>query len=394
MQIQQILERKGTSICAVPRDATIGEIVTVLADKRIGTVLVREQDHSLAGIISERDVIKHLALHDAGALALHAEDIMTQQIVTCTAEDTLEHALEQMSVHTIRHIPIVHGKALVGIISTRDLLDAQRELLIADIERRRQVEQTILLAKEEAELSNRAKTEFLANMSHELRTPLNAVIGFAEAIVLESEAQPKQAKINDFSRDIRNAGQHLLEILNDILDMSRLESGDRTLVDEEVDMGKVVRACSARISERANITQQKVSSELPTFLPRLWADGRMVKQMLMNLVTNAVKFSSGGDDVVIRAWLAEGGGLTLSVSDTGIGIPADKIEAVLKPFAQVDGSLMRRHEGTGLGLALVNAMMTLHEGSVDIDGTPGRGTTVSLCFPTHRCINPAQSVSI
>ena len=181
MQIQQILERKGTSICAVPRDATIGEIVTVLADKRIGTVLVREQDHSLAGIISERDVIKHLALHDAGALALHAEDIMTQQIVTCTAEDTLEHALEQMSVHTIRHIPIVHGKALVGIISTRDLLDAQRELLIADIERRRQVEQTILLAKEEAELSNRAKTEFLANMSHELRTPLNAVIGFAEA---------------------------------------------------------------------------------------------------------------------------------------------------------------------------------------------------------------------
>lgn len=134
MLIHQILENKGTSICEVPRETTVGEIVRILADKRIGAVLVTEQDHSLAGILSERDVIAHLGHHGAGALELRAEEIMTQQVVTCTAECDLDHALAEMSRHGIRHIPIVRGEALVGIISARDVLDAQREILIASIE--------------------------------------------------------------------------------------------------------------------------------------------------------------------------------------------------------------------------------------------------------------------
>ena len=394
VQIQQILESKGTAICVVPRDETIGEIVKILVDKRIGTVLVTEHDNSLAGILSERDVIKYLALHGANALELRAEEVMTQQVVTCTAESALEYVLEQMSVHSIRHLPVVHDKAPVGIISARDVLDAQRELLIKDIERRQQAEQTILDAKEAAEISSRAKTEFLANMSHELRTPLHSVIGFAEVIASESGAPLKQAEINEYSLEIRDAGQNLLEILNDILEMSRIDSGDRTLIDEEVDILEAVGTCSALISARASKTHHRVSSEVPALLPLLWADRRMVQQMLVNLATNAIKFSADGSAVVIRASLEESGGLTISVSDTGVGIPADKIAAVLKPFAQVDGSLKRRNEGTGLGLALVDAMMTLHDGIIDIDSTLGRGTTVSLRFPIHRCIGPAQSASI
>lgn len=389
MQIQEIIENNGRAICVVPRHATVADVVKVLADKRIGTVLVRGQDQSLAGILSERDVIEHLALHGADALKIPTEDIMTRQIVTCTAEDDLEYALAQMSEHGIRHLPIVHDKALIGIISARDLLDAQRELLIDDIERRRQTEQAFLTAKEEAELSNRAKAEFLANMSHEFRTPLNAVIGFADIMATDSVTPLNQTEINEYSRAIRDAGQHLLEILNDVLDMSRMETGDRTPADEDVDTGEVIEICTALISARTGKTRHKVSSEMPVLLPHLWADTRMVKQMLMNLVTNAVKFSSPGDNVVIRASLEKSGGLTLSVTDAGVGIAADKIDTVLKPFAQVDGTTMRRHEGTGLGLALVNAMMTLHEGRVKIDSALGRGTTVSLCFPAHRCISPA-----
>lgn len=146
MWIQQVLDKKGAAISVVPRDSTVTHIIGILADKRIGILLVTEQDNSLAGIVSERDVIKHLALNGADALELRAEEIMTQQVVTCTAKSALENALEQMSTHSIRHLPVVQDGVPVGIVSSLDLVDAQKELLIEEIERRQNAADVIMMS--------------------------------------------------------------------------------------------------------------------------------------------------------------------------------------------------------------------------------------------------------
>jgi len=147
MWIQQVLDKKGAAISVVPRNSTVAHIVGILADKRIGTLLVTEQDNSLAGIVSERDVIKHLALDGADALELRAEEIMTQEVITCTAKSALENALEQMSTHSIRHLPVVQDGVPIGIVSSRDLVDAQKELLIEDIKRREKAADVIMLSQ-------------------------------------------------------------------------------------------------------------------------------------------------------------------------------------------------------------------------------------------------------
>ena len=386
MNIQQILNRKGAAVVTIPRDVIATEIVAIMADRRIGTVLVTEQDGRLIGIVSERDVIKRLARGGVDILTMRADALMTHPVITCSAETALEDVLSEMSRHSIRHLPVLRGGALAGIVSARDILDLQRELLLEDVERRRRAEREILRAKDEAELSSRAKTEFLANMSHELRTPLHAIIGFAEVLTAPSRGPVDGEQTQEYAGEIRDAGRHLLEIVDDILDMSRIETGDRQPVDREVEVRQASLSCLERVRERADRAHIKMTCDIAASLPVLFADERMVKQMLMNLLTNAVKFSPEGGDVVVRARVEGAGGLTISVADNGIGIAADKMETVLAPFSQIDGSLMRRNEGTGLGLALVNAMMGLHDGELAIDSVPGRGTTVSLRFPAHRAI--------
>ncbi len=384
MKVQLILDRKGDRLITLAHDLPVVVVAEVMAEERIGTAIMVDHDGELAGIISERDIVKCIAENGSDIVSQPASEIMTGSPITCSPDTSLEEVLSQMSEHTIRHLPVLRDDNLMGMISVRDVLDLQRELLITDVERRVKTEAAMKQAIEEAELANRAKTEFLATMSHELKTPLNAIVGFSESLHSETFGPLGSSRNKDFIADIHASGKHLLEIINDILDIARIETGDRRPDDSMVDVQRIASTCLRMISERAQQARIGISGDITSSALRLRVDERMLKQMLMNLLTNAVNFTPHGGAVTLHSSVNDEGELVISVTDNGIGIAPDKIEKIIEPFNQVDGSLTRNVEGAGLGLALVNAMMQLHDGSLDITSALGEGTTVMLHFPANR----------
>ena len=256
--------------------------------------------------------------------------------------------------------------------------------LYADITDTRRIEDELRRAKETAEAANRTKSEFLANMSHELRTPLNAIIGFSEAMIGEIKGPLGHPKYRDYAGDILAGGKHLLELISDILDMSRIEVGRYELHEEWIAVAEAVDAALRLIRPRAEEAGIRLRVEIASELPPLYAEHRAVRQILLNLVGNAVKFSNRDGDITIDAGLLPDGGLRLRVSDTGIGIAADHLPLVLKPFGQVETALSRQHGGVGLGLPLSKRLAELHGGTLEIISTPGLGTTVEVRFPRER----------
>jgi PAS domain S-box-containing protein len=265
-------------------------------------------------------------------------------------------------------------------------------LILRDSSERRRQERDLRTAKEMAELANRAKSEFLANMSHELRTPLNAIIGFSQII----ESRMYGADLDryvEYAKDIHNSGADLLKIINDILDLSKIEAGQMNVSEQAIELGRVVDSCLKVVRERAQRGRIVLERHVPEELPKLWADELRVKQMVTNLVNNAVKFTEPGGRVVIsvRPSVTSAGledGIDIVVRDTGIGMDADEIEVAMLPFGQVDRGLARRHEGTGLGLPLTRRMVELHQGRLLLSSARGKGTTVTLHFPKNRVILP------
>jgi signal transduction histidine kinase len=245
---------------------------------------------------------------------------------------------------------------------------------------------TMQIAKESAETANRAKTEFLANMSHELRTPLNAIIGFSEMFTRAAFGPLGAPQYEGYAQDIHDSGRHLLEIINDLLDMAKVEAGEIELADETLDTGELIAGSMRFVEERARTGGVTLATALEEPLPPLRADGRVVRQILLNLLSNAVKFTPAGGRVTLAVRRSAEGGLSFAVTDTGIGIAADKLEEVVLPFRQVDNGLNRKFEGTGLGLALVKSFVRLHEGRLTLESEPGIGTTATVSFPPWRIV--------
>jgi len=245
-------------------------------------------------------------------------------------------------------------------------------------------EQHLRIAKDGAEAANRTKSEFLANMSHELRTPLNAVIGFSEIIRLEMFG-PVGERYRGYATAIFNSGSHLLELINEILDLSKLEAGQFELSEEEIDLAGTVEACLHLVEALAQKSKIRLSTALDRDVRLIRGDDRRMRQVLINLLSNAVKFTPEGGQVRVSSFL-KNGGLAIEVSDTGIGIAAEDIPKVMASFGQIESKISRKHEGSGLGLPLAKHLVELHGGTLTIESQVNVGTTVTVMLPANRIV--------
>jgi signal transduction histidine kinase len=248
---------------------------------------------------------------------------------------------------------------------------------------RKQAEIALREAKIRSDLANRAKSEFLANMSHELRTPLNAIIGFSEILFRESFGPIGQEPYKEYSRDIYDSGKKLLKVINEILDISRIEAGERRLNESLVSVSPIVESCLKLLEHKANASNLTVTNLLPE-LPNVIGEELAIKQVMLNLVSNAIKFTPHGGRVTISGEVDREGAMRISVTDTGVGLDEHEIEKALSPFGQLNSELSRDNAGTGLGLTLVNALMRLHDGKIELFSKKGIGTTATIVFPAER----------
>ena len=239
-------------------------------------------------------------------------------------------------------------------------------------------------AKEQAELANRAKSDFLSSMSHELRTPLNAILGFSGLIKEEKFGPIGNDRYAEYIDDIHGAGQHLLELISEVLDISAIEAGKLDLDEENLDIGALAVAAFRMVRTRAEAGDVDLVASLDPSLPALFADERRVKQILLNLLSNAVKFTPRGGRVRFEARREDDGSVSLAVADTGIGMDDDGLAKAMTKFGQVEGGLDRKYEGTGLGLPLVRDLMEAHGGTLELRSEKGVGTTATVRFPKDR----------
>lgn len=335
-----------------------------------------------------------------GQIALAGTKIVTTDLQKEHHGAQISSYMRNAGIQSLWFQPIVsHGGKVVGAFALyfpdayepgaweSDYLLGAAHLAGIAIERRR-ADEDLRRATEAAELANRAKSKFLANMSHELRTPLNAIIGFSEIMRQEMFGPLGADRYREYTSDIQDSGRHLLNVIDDILDISKIEAGRYALEDEEVDLAAVLRWSVDIMRARTMDKAQQVRLQMLDPMPVLNADQRAMRQIMLNLLSNAAKFTGEGGNIEVSVCLDDAGDLSISVRDDGIGIPEDKLAEVMEPFGQVDDTNARQHGGTGLGLPITKSLIEMHGGSFALESTVGEGTTAKMTLPGWRLTWP------
>lgn len=341
-------------------------------------------NRTLAMLLGYRDVVDLLASQPDYHGTLFAEPAQRETWMTSTLEQGVVRDFEAALYRKDGGVIWVSINSHVVRSESGHLL--HYEATLHDITQRRRTEQALIAAKEQADYANRSKSEFLANMSHELRTPLNAIIGFSEIIKDELFGKVGNPQYGEYAKDIYDSGELLLSLINDILDMSKIEAGKRDLSESVINVGRVIQACLRLVAARAKMNKQKLTVHLPRDFPDLRGEERAFKQIIVNLLTNAIKFTPEGGEITIHGQMTAEKNMVLHIEDTGIGIAAEHIPVVLAPFGQIESALSRKNQGTGLGLPLTKALVELHGGTLTIASTVGSGTIVTITFPMERVL--------
>ncbi len=374
-----------TPAAALGPQSTCAEASDIFSENPELTALAVVDGSRIVGLVTRSELFA--ALSDRFAVAAAADEpvakIMNRRPLvieaSCDFEKLIDMVASKRSDAFAAGFIVTQNGVYRGIGVVRLLMGAAADRLA-------QRHTEIQRAQMEAEQSSKSKAQFLAAVSHELRTPLNAIIGFSQ-IIAEGTFGP-----NDFERyrgyaaDIQNSGEHLLEIINDILDISKIESGKLVLHEEFLDIEPLVDVTLRLVRQRALENQVALAVQVggPPF--RLRGDKRLLRQLLLNLVANAVKFTPPTGKVTVSAHRTPDGGLSVVVEDTGIGIASEDIPKAMMPFGQVDSRLGRKYEGTGLGLPLAKAMAEAHGGTLKLESQLGVGTTVTVRLPAERLI--------
>jgi two-component system cell cycle sensor histidine kinase PleC len=394
----------------VYRTAAGGEGMAIALLRNEGTVLARQPRPE--GIIGTR-------MFD-GALLARSSEAMSNGDLRVTSR--IDGQVRALTVKNVPGYPLIiapsireadifigwrHEALLIGIaaaVAATAILALLIFVWISEERTRRHAAQLAMLvekfntarleaerARATADEANRAKSLFLANMSHELRTPLNAILGFSE-LIEQAVIGPLDSRYRDYAHDVRNSGEYLLRLINDLLDTSKIEVGRLDLREDPVDLGEVARECQRLLLDKAHDAYVELAIDLPPDMPMLLADRLRMKQILLNLLSNALKFTPAGGQVKLTATLMPQEDLELKVTDTGIGMRPEDVSVALEPFRQLDNLMSRRYEGTGLGLPLAKALTELHGGSFEVASHPGKGTVVRVLLPKRRVI-PLGNIS-
>jgi signal transduction histidine kinase len=285
-------------------------------------------------------------------------------------------ALERLRLNGLRV-----EQAERGLRRANTLLEQRVSERTAELER----------ARFQAEEANRAKTEFLANMSHDLRTPLNAILGFSEIMRARAFGELGDRRYAEYVDDIHHSGSLLLSLINDLLDISKVEAGKYELVEENLALDSLIQGSLRQVAGAAQAARQHLTAEVAPNMPVLWGDRRVLAQILNNLLSNAIKFTPEGGRIVVTAWTDALGRILLSVADDGIGMTEEGVAKALRPFEQAHSARAREHTGTGLGLHLCDNFMRLFGGTLEVQSQAGAGTTVTIAFPPARALGARRT---
>lgn len=401
-----VLEKLATS---ATMEAVLTDLTVTMEELKTGmraTILLIDDDNCLRVAAAPsmpqlyRDIYDGMPADEevgpCGCAAVSGERTIMADTNTHPAFVGREEAVEALNIGSAWSHPIHSrdGRVLGSITmvystpqnpSADDLkfLGGAAQMAALAVERRR-AEQRLAEALRTAEIANHSKSQFLANMSHELRTPLNAIIGFSEMIREEMFGPVGASEYVEYISDIHSSGRHLLELINDILDISKIEAGQFEIDESWIDLPVIANWSTDLIRHRAQENDVSLIIDIADNIHEAYVDERALKQILLNLLSNATKFTREGGHVILSAHMSEDKELLLAVSDTGIGIESHLIERVLEPFAQAEGPMARSFGGTGLGLPITKSLVELHGGSMKLESEAGVGTTVTVCLPKWR----------